>query len=176
MKTLISVLIILFISAGILYANEPAAVKTTFSKKDIKGLADQYVKNNAGVKNPVLIDIDNDGNFDILNFTSKGNVEYFRNTGTLEVPLFTLVNKNFDKYEVNTFLPGGLMMPVFFADNDGDKDVDVFGIIADGYDSKTHKQKYKTVFIENTLDIDNYTLITIILVLLIVALLVVILK
>ena len=176
MKTVISVLAILTFSVCLSYAGELADIKKTFSKKDISNLAEQYIKNNAGVKNPIIVDVDNDGNFDILNFTSKGNVEYYRNTGSLEVPDFVLENKNYDKYEVNSFLPNGLKIPVFFADNDGDNDMDVFGIVTDGYDSQTHKLKYEPVYVENTMDLDHYTLITIILVLLIVVLLIVIIR
>ncbi|MEO8666039.1 MAG: VCBS repeat-containing protein [Ignavibacteria bacterium] len=176
MKTVISAIILFVVTANFLFAAEPGAVKRTFTKKEITALADQYIKNNVGVKNPVIIDIDNDGNFDILNFTSKGNVEYYRNTSTLESPFFVLADKNYDKYEVNSFLPNGVIMPVFFADRDGDNDVDVFAIVKDGYDEQTHKPNYETVYIENTMDLDHYTLITIILILLIVALLVIIIR
>ncbi|MEP7145922.1 MAG: VCBS repeat-containing protein [bacterium] len=176
MKTLIMLMAGLLIYSSALHAGEPPFLKKTFSKKDILSLAEQYVLNNAGVKNPVIVDVDNDGKFDILNFTAKGNVEYYKNTGSLEQPVFALVDKNYDNYEINSFLPNKIMMPVFFADKDGDNDVDVFGIVPDGYNSQTHKVKYKTVYIENTMDLDNYTLITIVLVLLIVALLLVILK
>lgn len=175
MKTLISILAVLFLSCSILRANPPSETKKIYSKKDIQALAPQYINNNVKVKNPVIVDVDKDGIFDILKFTSKGNVEYYKNTGTLEEPFFVLENKNFDNYEVNSFLPK-MLIPFFFADSDGDNDADVFGIVRDGYDSKTFQQKYKTMHVENTMFADNYTLITIILVLLIVALLIVILK
>ncbi|MEO6694179.1 MAG: VCBS repeat-containing protein [Ignavibacteria bacterium] len=176
MKNLVLVIAIVLLSVSISKADEVSPLKKTFSKKDITNLSDQYINNNEGIKNPVIIDVDKDGDFDILKFTSKGNVEYYKNAGTLEKPFFSLENKNFDNYEVNSFLPKGLMMPVFFADRDGDKDQDVFAIVKGDYDLKSHQQKYETVYIENTMDLDNYTLITIILVLLVVALLVVIVR
>ncbi|MEO8211360.1 MAG: hypothetical protein ABI840_12445 [bacterium] len=166
-----------FLKADEVYSSktEVSPLKKTFNKKEILLLADAYINNNVNIKNPVIVDINNDGAFDILHFASNGNVEYYKNTGSLESPFFILENKKFDEYEVNTFLPKGLLIPVFFADKDGDKDVDVFGIIKDGYDSKTLKQNYKTVYVENTMFFDNYTLITIVLVLLIIVLLLVIL-
>jgi len=176
MKNLVSVVVIVLLSVSILNADEVPNVKNTFSKKDISSLANGYINNNVGVKNPVMVDIDKDGDFDILKFTSKGNVEYYNNAGTLDKPIFNLENKNFDNYKINSFLPKGLLMPVFFADRDGDKDPDVFAIVKGDYDQKNQQQKYETVFIENTMDLDNYTLITIILVLLIVALLVIIVR
>lgn len=176
MKALVSVIVIVLISVSILKADEVSPVNKTFSKKDILSLSGPYINNNTGVKNPIMADVDNDGDFDILKFTSKGNVEYYKNSGTLEKPIFSLENKNFDKYEVSSFLPKGLLLPVFFADKDGDKDPDVFAIVKGDYDLKNHQQKYETVYIENTMDLDNYTLITIILVLLIVALLVIIVR
>ncbi len=142
--------------------------KKTFSKKDILNLADAYINNNAGVKNPVVIDIDKDGDFDILDFRKNGKVAYFKNTGTLTEPFFVLENKNFDNYEMNSFIPNGIPMPVFLADKDGDGDSDIFGIAKED-------SKYKVAYAENAFDFDHYTLITIILVLLIIVLLIAIL-
>jgi len=146
-----------------------AEVKKTFSKKDIRNLATAYLNNNVRIENPAFADVDSDGDFDILKFTKKGNVEFYKNTGTLEQPFFVLENKKFDNYEVSSFIPNGFPMPVFFADNDGDNDADVFGIVND------QSNKNKVVFLENTMDLDHYTLITIILVLVILLLLVLIL-
>ncbi|MBK8552896.1 MAG: hypothetical protein IPL53_18290 [Ignavibacteria bacterium] len=175
MKTLNLIIAVLFLSCSALRANPPSETKTTYSKKDIQSLAPKYINNNVKVKNPMIIDVDNDGNFDILKFTAKGNVEYYRNTGTLEQPFFVLENKNFDNYEVNSFLPK-MLIPMFFADSDGDKDVDVFGVVKDGFDKKTFQEKYDVVEVENTAFFDNYTLITIILVLVVIVLLIAILK
>ena len=60
----------------------PLSIKKVFSVDDIKGLADKYVNNNLNIKNPAIVDVDGDGIFDILVF-NDGNVEYYRNTGTL---------------------------------------------------------------------------------------------
>jgi len=168
MKKLITFLMLfIFVSANYLNA-EVAAIKKTFSKKDILLLADAYINNNLNVKNPMIVDVDKDGDFDILNFNNKGNVEYYKNEGTLEKPFFVLENKKYDNYEMNSFLPNGIPIPAFFADKDGDNDTDIFGIV-------TENSKYNVLYAENTVDFDHYTLITIILVLLIIVLLVAIL-
>lgn len=171
MKYFIFTILLITYAFSFLKADEVNSLKKTFTKKDITKLAGAYINNNVNIKNPVIIDVDNDGVFDILKFTSQGTVEYYKNTGSLENPFFILENKNFDKYEVSSFLPKGLLIPVFFADRDGDKDADVFGIVKAGYDSKTLNQNYKIVYVENTMFFDNYTLITVILVLLIIVLL-----
>lgn len=160
---------------SIAVADNNSEIKITFSKKDILKLADKYVNNNLGINNPVVVDIDNDGDFDILKFNNKGNVEYYKNTGTLENPFFVLENKKFDNYEMNSFFSGNLPVTVFFADKDGDGDVDIFGVSKDKFDTKTNVQKYNVAYAENAFDLDHYTLITIILVLIIVVLLIAIL-
>lgn len=173
MKTLISIIAVLFLSCSTLRANPPSETKKYFSTKDIQGLAAKYINNNVKVNNPLIIDIDNDGKFDLLKFTSKGNIKYYRNTGSLEEPFFILEDKHYSNYEVNSFLPV-MLIPMFFADSDGDKDMDVFCIMKDGYDSKTFQQKYEVTHVENTMFFDNAVLITIILVLVIIALVLVI--
>ncbi|MDQ3021146.1 MAG: hypothetical protein M3R36_11345 [Bacteroidota bacterium] len=182
MKTFTFVILVLAFAFSFLKAEEINSPKTeinslkeTFTKKDILNIADAYINNNVDIKNPVIVDVNKDGIFDILNFTSKGNVEYYKNTGSLETPFFILEDKKFDDYEVNSYLPR-VRLPVFFADKDGDKDVDVFGIIKDGYNSKTLEQQYKIVYVENTMFIDNYALITVVLILLIIVLLIVIVR
>lgn len=169
MKTFTGSIIVLLLICSIAIAGDITPVKKNFAKKDIKALADLYVNNSFHIKNPAIVDVDEDGDFDLLNFTKDGNVEYYKNTGTLEQPVFVLENKNYDSYKVSSLLPAGLPVPVFFADNDGDNDKDVFGIVKEN-------SKYNVLFIENTMDLDHYTLITIILVLVIVLLLVLILK
>lgn len=166
MKITITLLLIFCWNIFDTKADEVPSPKT-FNKKDIQALSDVYLKNNVNVTNPIVVDIDSDGDFDILKFTDKGKVEYFKNTGTLEKPEFTLENRNFDNYEINSFFPDGIPIPVFFADRDGDKDDDVFGIVRD-------ESKNEVVYIENTMQLDHYTLITVILVLVIVLLIVLI--
>lgn len=166
MKHLILTITFIFFSVSFLEAGEP---KKVFSKSDIKKLAGVYINNNSNIKNPAVVDVDEDGDFDILNFTDKGKVEYYKNTGTLESPAFTLEDKNFDNYVVNSIMPTGLPVPVFFADKDGDRDKDLFGIVQEN-------SKYDVLYIENTMALDHYTLITIILVLVIILLVVLIVR
>lgn len=166
MKTQVCALVFLMISFSVLKAENSDQKKRIFSKKEIVKLAESYVNNNAGVINPVMTDVDNDGDFDILDFTNKGNVIYYKNTGSLEKPFFVLENKHFDNYKVNSFISGGIPLPVFIADRDGDMDSDIFGIVKED-------SKYKALYAENDF-FDHYTLITIILVLVIILLVVLI--
>jgi FG-GAP-like repeat len=147
----------------------------TFTKDDIRKLADFYIHNNLNIKNPALVDVDGDEVFDLLNF-NDGNVEYYRNAGTLEEPEFVLYNKHFDSYKEASFLKTGMPMPIFFADKDGDGDLDLFAVKETGYNTLTQQNEYKVYTAENALDLDTGTLITIILVLAIVLLVLLILR
>lgn len=175
MRSLLLIIAIALLTVSFVKADIPAEKKRTFSKKEIRNLAPVYVNNNVNIQDPVIVDVDNDGDFDILNFTLKGNVEYYKNNGTLEKPFFILEDKNYENYDISTFIPRSLMVPVFFADKDGDNDVDLFAIVKEGYNAKTFQQQYKALYAENTLSLDNGTLITIILVLVIIVLLLAIL-
>lgn len=174
MKYIILVLTFLSILSANLKAdgNNPSKI---FTKEEIKKLAGLYIHNNAGIENPAIVDIDGDGNFDILKF-NDGNVEYYRNTGTLDKPNFVLENKNYDSYKEASFLKTGMPMPIFFADKDGDGDLDMFAVKEKGYNTLTQKNEYRVYASENALDLDTATLITIILVLVIVLLLLAILR
>lgn len=160
---------ILFLSALSLADNK----KPTFSKEQIEKITDVYIHNNLNIKDPAFVDVDNDGDFDILYF-NDGNVEYYKNIGTLEQPVFVLENKHYDKYNV-PFIINGMPMPVFFADKDGDNDLDMFAVKEKGFDKEQKKNEYRVLYAENALDLDTGTLITIILVLVIVVLVIAIL-
>jgi len=177
MKYLIFMLILSSLLTSNLKADEnnPAKISGVFSKEEIKKLSDFYVNNNVKIDNPAIVDIDRDGDFDLLKF-NDGNVEYYKNTGSLEKPNFVLENKNYDSYKEASFLKTGMPMPVFFADNDGDGDLDMFAVKDKGYNSLTRQNEYKVYTAENSLDLDTGTLITIILVLVIVLLLLAILR
>ena len=168
MKSLSIAIFILFLSVPFLRA-DIVPVKKTFTKSDILKLSSSYLNNGLNINKPAIVDVDGDGDFDILNFTNSGNVEYYKNTGSLESPVFVLENKHFDHFDVSTFLPSKLPVPVFFADKDGDNDKDMFAIVKDN-------NKYEVMYIENTMDLDQYTLITVILILLIVLLVVLIVR
>jgi hypothetical protein len=146
-----------------------------FTKEEIKKLSDLYVHNNLNIDNPAIVDVDGDGNFDLLKFIN-GNVQYYRNTGTLEKPNFILENKNYDSYMEVSFLKTGMPMPVFFADKDGDGDLDMFAVNEKGYNTLTQQNEYKVYTAENSFDLDTGTLITIILVLVIILLVLAILN
>jgi len=155
--------------------DNPAAKQKTFTKSEISRLAPEYLSNGTASQRPAIIDVDADGDFDLLIF-NDGNVEYHKNIGTLEKPEFILENKDYDHYEVTPFVSEGLPMPIFFADSDGDGDVDMFAVKDKGYNTETKKNEYRVLFAENALDIDTATLITIVLILVIVLLVLMILR
>jgi len=68
---------------------------------------------------PQLVDVDNDGLLDIVSGELFGKISYFRNTGTVTSPTFTLQNNNWGGVNVtnsaNTFY--GYSVPHLFMDN-----------------------------------------------------------
>lgn len=140
-----------------------------YTKEEIKNIADGYINNNLGLKNPAIVDVDKDGKFDILIF-NDGNVEYYRNTGTLEKPFFVLENKHYDHYHPAAFFDVKMPYPIFFADATGDGNPDMFLIKDKQFNQETQKTEYTVVYEKNSLDLGTGTLITIVLVLLIVLL------
>jgi len=165
MKKILLIAIAVFINLNIFSDNH----KTDYTKKDIKNLAPAYLENKLPFGNPVFIDIDKDGDFDALKF-DDGNVEYYKNTGSLENPEFVLENKHFDTYTNVFFIDVKISEPIFFADMDSDNDMDLFVVKDKEYNIDRQKTDYKIASAENVLGLDNGTLITIILVLIIVVL------
>lgn len=140
-----------------------------FTKSDIERIAGAYINNNLHKENPVFVDVDNDGIFDMLIF-NKGVVEYYRNTGTLDKPYFVLENAHYDKYEVPEVLKTGMPMPMFFADATGNGNLDMFAVKQLDFNREMQKYDYRVMYAENFLGLDTGTLITIILVLVIIVL------
>ncbi len=156
------------------FSSENPTPKKVFTNEDIKKLADAYVENNLGLKNPAIVDVDGDGDFDILIF-KDGNVEYYKNTGTLEKPFFVAENMKYDKYTTAAFIDISLPYPVFFADKNGDGKPDMFVVKDKIYDSQQQRNEYKVLYAQNALGLDTGVLVTIVLVLLIVVLVIIIL-
>lgn len=150
-------------------SEDPVTTKKVFTNEDIKKLSSVYVENNLGLKNPAIVDVDGDGDFDILIF-NEGNVEYYKNTGTIEKPFFIPENMKYDKYTSASFIEIALPYPVFFADKNGDSSPDMFVIKDKIYNSQQQKFEYKVLYAENGLNLDTGVLITIVLVLLIIVL------
>jgi hypothetical protein len=69
---------------------------------------------------PTLADIDNDNDFDLFVGEQDGNINFFRNTGTVAIPVFILETENFDSIDV-----GSKNSPTFI-DIDNDNDLDLF--------------------------------------------------
>ena len=154
-------LFFLFLSANI-FAGQ-------FSKSEISALAKIFLSN-TDISNPVFADVDKDGFFDMLSFTDKGFIEYYKNNGTNQVPTFELVDRKFDNYEVNSLFGTGLPFPSFLADADGDGDEDFFAVTG-----KISSAGSNVHIVENQFEVTQGLLITIILVLGIIALLIYIL-
>jgi hypothetical protein len=165
MKIILFAALILLINLNIFSDNH----KKDFSREDIKKLAPAYLENKLTFDNPVFVDVDKDGDFDALKF-EKGNVEYYENTGTLEEPVFVLANKHYASYSMVFFLKANITKPVFFADMDGDGDMDIFVVKDKEFNTDRQRTEYKVAAAENVLGLDNGMLITIILVLLIIIL------
>ncbi len=166
MNKIISINLFLFLFLGSVSANETLKV---FSKDDIKVIAGTYIENMPGFDNPVFADTDNDGDFDALIF-NDGNVELYKNIGSLTGPLFVLEDKNYDSYTSAFFIEPKIPYPLFFADKDGDNDLDLFVVKDESYNNSLQRTEYKVAAAENFLGLDQGTLITIILVLIIVVL------
>jgi hypothetical protein len=147
----------------------------TFSKEEIGKLSGAYLNYKLDFNNPVLVDVDKDGDFDALKF-DDGNVEYYKNTGTLEAPSFILENRNYESYDHTLLIDVTIPYPIFFADNDSDGDMDMFVIKEKAFNKYQNRYEYKAAVAENALSLDTGTLITIILVLVIVILVLAILR
>lgn len=156
--------------------DSPNAKLETYSKSDIQKIAEKFVNNNLKINEPAIVDVDGDNVFDILNFTDEGNVEYYKNKGSNEEPNFVLEDEKYGEVGAYNAFFDGMPVPVFFADADGDNDLDLFAIMDKSFDKETNTTNYDVQQLENSMDLDHYTLITIILVLAIVVLLIIILK
>lgn len=165
-------LALVFIYQTNLFSDIP---KLKFSKQDIRDLSGSYLEGKVDFENPVFADVDKDGDFDALKF-DDGNVEYYKNVGSLNYPTFVLENRNYDKYDRIFFIDPKMPYPMFFADMDGDEDMDMFVIKDRTYDKSQQKYEYKVSSAENSMGLDTGTLITIILVLVIVLLVLAIIR
>ena len=83
--------------------------------------------NSGAMNEPRLVDIDGDGDFDVVISNNDGNTLFYRNVGTAAAPSFALVG-------TNPFgLPNvGAGTALSFADIDGDGDLDVLGGFSNG--------------------------------------------
>lgn len=161
--------------SNLMSSEEPVTHKTVFTVEEIKQLADVYVRNNLGLKNPAIVDVDLDGDFDILIF-NDGKVEYYKNIGTLYNPHFVPENMNYDTYSSTTIVEIALPYPVFFADKNGDSNVDMFVVKDKMYNSENQQYEYSVMYAENSLNLSTGVLITIVLVLLIIVLVIFIVR
>lgn len=167
MKTLI-LFVLVFVCSGILKADE---INKVWTKEEISALSNDFIFNSLNIKNPLIADENGDGNFDILNFESNGEIRAYYNTGSNHKPVFSKDNfKIFDE-KISSVIKS-IPMPLVFADNDGDKDPDMFLITDVKYNNVEKSFQKEVKVMENSFDFSHYTLITIILVLIIVILLI----
>ncbi len=71
---------------------------------------------------PQLFDVDQDGLTDLICGKKKGTLSFYKNTGTLQIPQFTLESELFGGVDVtNSQLSnGGYSVPCFYKDKQGD--------------------------------------------------------
>lgn len=81
---------------------------------------------------PQLFDLDNDGLKDLIIGKKTGEIAYYRNTGTLAVPEFTLYNDTLGGVDVALNTPDGYAVPHFFRVND------TTHLFLGAYDGKLH--------------------------------------
>lgn len=78
-------------------------------------------------KNPSLIDIDNDGDFDLIYGTDNGTLYFYKNNGTAQSPLYQYQSDQFRVIKID-----GNSSTVSFADFDNDGDYDMISGIWTG--------------------------------------------
>ncbi len=66
---------------------------------------------------PQLIDVDRDGKLDLLIGNRIGKLSYYRNTGSLNIPIFTLITNNFGLVNVSGGNIVGLSSPCLYNNN-----------------------------------------------------------
>ncbi|HRE40174.1 MAG TPA: hypothetical protein PLG90_02490 [Ignavibacteria bacterium] len=167
MKTLI-LFVLVFIFSGFAKSDD---IKKVWTKDEISDISDKFIFNDLKIKNPIIADENGDGYFDILNFEDNGEIKAYYNLGNNENPVFDKNNFKLFKENLSSVIKS-IPMPVFFADNDGDTDPDMFVVTDIKYNSSKRSFEKEVKVMENAFDFSHYTLITIILVLIIVILLI----
>lgn len=83
------------------------------------------------VKTYEFVDVDSDGDFDIVGANYYGGLYYFENTGTSRVPnypSYIYLANPLDAALYSAIIPGGLLKDFAFVDLDGDNDMDFFSL------------------------------------------------
>ena len=85
----------------------------------------------SGIKTYEFVDVDNDGDYDIVAANYNGELYYFENTGTSRIPNYPgyiyLANP-LDAALYSAIIPEGLLKDFAFVDLDGDNDMDFFSL------------------------------------------------
>ena len=166
MKNLTSAFLLLIV---VTFSSMGFSPNDDYTNESISKISGAYLEGKLDFENPVMVDVDKDGDFDALKF-DDGNVSYYKNMGTNENPSFVLEDKNYETYSRTFFVDPKMPYPMFFADKDSDGDMDMFVVKDKEYNKQQQKFEYKVSNAENSMDLSTGTLITIILVLVIVLL------
>lgn len=67
---------------------------------------------------PLLVDIDRDGDLDLLIGEQNANINYYQNAGTVSAPAFKIINPNFGGVDVSeSWTPIGYSVPTIYDDS-----------------------------------------------------------
>ena len=170
-KTLVKIIFVLILSLfsanifskGYYFGNDTSESfsKSFFNKGDIEKICDAYINNNLHIENPIFIDINKKEIFDMLVF-NEGNVEYYKNIGSLDKPEFVLENSHYNKYKESPFLNEDDLPPIFFAKGNRGE-MNIFVVKKLDYNSKLNKYNYRVLEADNIFSLDEESLITLIL-------------
>ncbi|UXX77924.1 FG-GAP-like repeat-containing protein [Reichenbachiella carrageenanivorans] len=86
-----------------------------------------------GYATPTFVDIDNDGDFDMVSGNEEEYIQFFKNTGSASAPDFIELEDRANPFSLIGYNEGGDRSHPAFADLDGDGDLDLLVGDDDGY-------------------------------------------